>query len=114
MRKIEVDEVQAGMILAADVEDSNGYRILSRGTVLTDKQIALLATWRVGEVVVEDAPAEEETLEAALSADEEALKAARERLAQRFEGSLTNPWMKALYEAAEARLAVPRYWKTQV
>lgn len=114
MRKVDVEDLEAGMLLATDVDDHNGYRILAKGTVLTRKQIALLTTWHVLEAMVEDEVARQEELGAALSAEDEAIEAARKRLSSRFEGRLENIWMKALHEGAEKRLAVPRFWKTQV
>lgn len=114
MGKLKVDELDPGMVLAADVDDHNGYRILAKGTVLTQKQLELLLTWEVFEVVVEEKKAEEPVQEAAKQAEDEALEAARRRLEKLFEGRLVNEWMEALYREAQKRLPVPRYWKTQI
>jgi len=114
MRKLGLDELEAGMVLAADVEVHDGFRVLARGTVLTERQLDLLSTWNVLEVAVEDEKADKGAHEAAVKAEDEELAAARRRLAELFEGQITNEWMEALYREAEKRLAVPRYWKTQV
>ncbi len=113
MHKVNVKELTAGMVLAADVEDANGYRILGRGTVLTDGLIARMAEWKVREAAVEEEMAAEEEVEQAKSEEQTALEKARRRLKEKFEGSLVNPWMQALHREAEARLAVPRYWRTR-
>lgn len=102
------------MVLAADVGSDLGHRILSRGTVVTERQIELLTSWRVAEVAVEDEKATSEGVSAALSEESEALKAAKERLAVRFEGAEQNEYTKALHAEAEKRLTAPRYWKTGI
>lgn len=114
MGKLRVDELEPGMVLAVDVDDHNGYRILAKGTALTQKQLELLSTWQVFEVAVEEKKAEEEVQEAAEQAEDDALEAAKRRLEKLFEGRLVNEWMEALHREAEKRLAVPRYWKTQI
>ncbi len=114
MRKLRVEGLEAGMVLAGDVEDHEGYRILARGTVLTAKQLELLSMWRVVEVMVEDEKADQQTQQAAMEAEDELLDAARRRLRALFEGRVVNEWMEALLREAERRLSVPRYWKTQI
>ncbi|MCD6404293.1 MAG: hypothetical protein J7M19_00535 [Planctomycetes bacterium] len=114
MHKVKIEDLETGKVTARSVEDHNGYRILAKGTVLTERQIALLVDWKVLDVWVEDEVAEPDELEAAESAEEEALDKARERLAALFEGRETNAWMEALHEEAEKRLAVGRFWQEQV
>ena len=111
MHKVKVSELAAGMVLAVDVDDANGYRILARGTVLTESQIARMAEWKVREVAIEEEVAGEEEVEQAESDEQVDLEKARQRLRDKFAGSLVNPWMQSLYSEAEARLGVPRYWK---
>jgi hypothetical protein len=113
MRKVKVRELVAGMVLASDVEDANGYRILARGTVLTDSLIGRMSEWRVQEVAVEEEMAAEEEVEQAKSDEQTALEKAARRLKEKFEGALVNPWMESLYREAEKRLGVARYWKTR-
>ena len=114
MQRLKLRKLEAGMVLAADVGSDSGHRILSKGAVVTERQLELLTSWRVAEVAVEDAKATPEGVSAALSEESEALKAAKERLAARFEGAETNEYMKALRVEAEKRLTAPRYWKTGV
>ena len=114
MRKVRVDQLEAGMVLAADVEDLNGKKMLSEGTVITEKQLTLLTSRHVFEVLVEDAKASKEdveAVEAADSAEDAALEAAKERLAASFEGCKPNEWMERLHKEAEKRLSVPRFWR---
>ncbi len=113
MHKVNIEDLEAGKVTARSVEDRNGYRILAKGTVLTERQISLLVDWKVLDVWVEDEVAEPEELEAAESAEEEALDEARRRLASLFEGRETNTWMETLHKEAETRLTVPRFWEKQ-
>ncbi len=116
MRSVKIKELKSGLILARDVEDAAGNRLLTVGTTLSKGHMALLEGWRIAEVWVEDAvtavaeaPAEPET-PATKDAGEEALAEAKKRLAARFEGRERNAWMKALHEEAAKRLAAPRFW----
>jgi len=114
MIQVTIGELEAGMVLAADVEDNRGYRILAKDTVLTEKLLALLSSWRVEHVLVEESKATPEGLDAALSAEEEALREAKSRLAKKFEGAEINEWIETLHLEAQKRLSLPRYWKTQM
>ena len=102
-----------GFVLARDVEDSDGYKLLKMGTVLSNSQISLLVGWKVAEVWVEDAkaplevPAKSVPGPAAAAAGP-VFDAARESLKKRFEGRLVNPWIKALYAEAEKRIGAAR------
>jgi hypothetical protein len=101
------------MCLARDVENAEGYRILARGTALSETQIALLEGWGVIDVLIEDAKAPVAAPQDA-PADPAAPAAASEaavRLKARFEGRLANNWMKALYAEAEKRLGSSPFWK---
>ena len=108
MRKVFVNDLEPGMVLATAVENADGYRILAAGTALNDNLIMLLKEWRVIDVLVRE---EEPVEEVETTKPKVAVNAAVERLKRNFEGRLTNKWMKALYDAAEKRLDVPRYWK---
>lgn len=111
MRLIPLDEVEAGMVLARDVENSNGYRILGKDTVITESQIALLEGWGVLDVLIKDGPAPSEEESAPESQGSGGhLEARREKLKKSFEGVLVNEWMNALYAEAENRLDVKRFW----
>jgi len=114
MTKVNIRELRTGMVLARDVEDDSGYKLLGKGTALTAAQIASLDGWKVIDVWVdEEKPAKESGKGAARETRREpsALEEARKRLRARFEGRLTNQWMKSLLAEAEARLSAPRFWR---
>jgi len=121
MKSVKVKGLKAGFVLARDVEDAAGYKLLKEGTVLSDAHVALLRSWKIPEVWVEEsvrARGEPEAPKAGHAAggdekkrEDALLEEGRSRLRRRFEGRLTNPWMKALYAEAEKRLLVPRFWR---
>ena len=47
MAKIKVKDLEAGMVLTADVCDQNGRFLLGEGVELTDKHIKVLNAWGV-------------------------------------------------------------------
>ena len=117
MRSIKVSEFEPGFVLAREVEAADGSKLLKMGTVLSQAHLALLKSWRIREVFVEDAKAPAQVppapaAQAAAPSDgvDPVLAVARERLRKRFEGRLVNPWMQALYDEAEKRLGAPRIW----
>ena len=117
MRSVKKGGFEPGLVLARDVEDAEGYKLLRKGTVLTDAHVSLLESWKVLEAWVEDQPAAQPQPEKPKQAVPQKapanaiLDAAKLRLRQRFEGSLVSPWMTALCEEAEKRLATPRFWR---
>ena|GEM_PF-1367274 len=117
MRMVDFEELKPGLVLAKDVEHADGSKLLGRGTILSPAQIALLESWRVKQVWIEDGPVaeEEEADSAETKLDEESespvLAAARKRLRDRFKDRLVNPWMESLYAEADKRLSTPRYWR---
>ena len=54
MGQISVDELQSGMVLAADLFGPAGRFLLGKGTVLEDKHIRIAKIWGVTEAEVED------------------------------------------------------------
>jgi hypothetical protein len=117
MRNVKKGEFEPGLVLSRDVEDAEGYKLLRKGTVLTDAHVALLESWKVLEIWTEEqkaakpAPEKAKEAEPPRSGGNAILEAAKLRLRARFEGSLVNPWMTALCNEAEKRLATPRFWR---
>lgn len=81
MPKLKLESLLPGMVVTADVKNSDGMLLIPAGCALTDKQISMLDTWGVAEIQVErgegmaDIPAQELSPEAmrALAAELEAL-----------------------------------------
>ena len=47
MANLNIDSIQAGMVLAADVQDRQGRVLLREGMELNDKHIRMLKTWGI-------------------------------------------------------------------
>lgn len=117
MRSITISEFEPGLVLARDVEAADGSKLLKMGTALSQAHLALLKSWRIREIFVEDAKAPAQAARAAeapvaasSATVDPVLAVAQERLRRRFEGQIVNPWMQALYDEAEKRLGAPRAW----
>lgn len=95
MKKILVDEIENGMILAKDVNGTSGNALLGKGTALTNTMGRRLKNWGIPFVYIEgeeDSPEESEDSTVSL----EEIKA---ELEQRFEGVLKIPRMTELFNA---------------
>jgi len=81
---LELDDVRAGMVLAADAAHMTGRVLLRKGVCLTDEHLRIFRQWGVTAVAIEgvEAPA---GIEARLEQlDPERLARLRERLRLRF------------------------------
>jgi hypothetical protein len=97
MTRIAVTELAPGMVLAGELLDEEGRRLLAAGTALTEKSIALLARRGVDRVVIREDmsaldPAECERRRAELVA----------RIERRFRHAHGNALMDALRVAVIA------------
>jgi hypothetical protein len=97
MARIAITELVPGMVLAGELLDEEGRRLLSAGTVLTEKAIALLARRNIGHVVIQEDtsaldPAERERRRAELVA----------RIERRFLHAQGHALMDALRAAVTA------------
>lgn len=105
MPKVDLAQLQPGMILGGDVLAPDGHVLLGEGTVLTDKHVALLRRRGIASVPVLDPGAEPSPTEARPgTADAEPLSAAaRERLEtleHMFAEVRDDPLMDRLYALA--------------
>jgi putative nucleotidyltransferase with HDIG domain len=82
------------MVLAEDVRDMNGRRLLAAGTSLTEKGLQVLKTWGITDVRIDPARERIET-EAARDGSEETGRETRELFAS---AGLANPLMQELFE----------------
>ena len=107
MPKIKVEQLQAGMRVAAEVKNMDGMLLLPAGSDLTEKHIQILQSWGVVEVNVEDTGqplAEPANPLAQLSPDE--LARLSTQLQKRFwELDLNQPVQAAVFNAALRRSA---------
>jgi hypothetical protein len=94
MKKIPVDKIEDGMVLAKPLMGSAGNVLLSEGIVLKQSMISRLKNWDVPVVVIQsdDEPAEEVAAPVAVEFRTDELDA-------KFKDVMKNPIMKIVYEA---------------
>jgi hypothetical protein len=78
MGRLNLDEISAGMVLAANVLDRNGRILLKGGLEITDKHLTILKQWGVTDAEIKDMNRDEITAAAVQGLDPEALGHAEE------------------------------------
>ncbi|CAH2030363.1 hypothetical protein [Trichlorobacter ammonificans] len=105
MALVAVDNLEVGMVLAADVLDRNGRMLLGAGAELNRKHLVIFRTWGIAEVqIVGDDSNEEPAGPLPAEIDPAAVEAAQERLLPLFACSGTeHPVMRELLLLAALR-----------
>ena len=93
MKKIAIDKIADGMILAKPVVGQSGNVLLSEGVVLSSKITSKLSSWGVAMVYVEG-----EDENSVIQASTENIS---KELQERFGESLKYPLMKTIYRVIE-------------
>jgi len=107
MAKVAVDNLEVGMVLAADVHDRAGRMLLGAGVELTPKHLVIFRTWGVEEaaIVGDDNDGDGPALPAEVTP--ELLAAAEVALAPLFRATnLEHPAMAELFRLASLRKAL--------
>ena len=104
MAQLRVDQVQAGMELAADVLDRNGQLLIRAGTVVTDRELRLFKMWGVDALDV--AGLDDELVENTPELDPE-LAAQFEPVAREIfrHCDLEHPFVQQMYQHCITKLA---------
>ena len=84
MSILQLDELQAGMVLAADAVCLNGRVLLRTGTTLTEQHLKIFRTWGLSEADIEGADAQDIHSQKLAAVDPQRLEMVRERLLERF------------------------------
>ncbi|MCW8826285.1 MAG: hypothetical protein OQK78_07660 [Gammaproteobacteria bacterium] len=107
MAIIPTDKLQAGMVLAADVQDLNGRMLLKLGTIVEEKHLKVLRTWGVMSVDIENNEDIEDSLPKKEIGDlsPEIIKAIDCEIEKRFKGvDVRHPVMTALVDVVKKDL----------
>ncbi|HKK01758.1 MAG TPA: hypothetical protein VJ955_06280 [Desulfuromonadales bacterium] len=103
MASVRIDNLEPGMVLAADVKDSKGRLLLTKGVTIEAKHLLVFQTWGVTNVSVEgddDLPAD--PLPAEISQKE--MNQAREALLASYRHTdLKHPAIAELFRLASIR-----------
>lgn len=84
MGLVQIDNLEAGMILASDVKDRNGRMLLGAGAELTQKHMTVFRTWGVIEVDIAGIDYVQEESSVPAEMDPADVAAAEEELRPRF------------------------------
>ena len=105
MGKLNLDEIQPGMVLSADVVDRNGRVLLKGGLEISEKHLKILKQWGITDADIVGVNREEIAAQATQNLEPEVLAKAESYCADLFRhADLQLPIMQELF-----RLSVLRY-----
>ncbi len=84
MGRLNLDEIQLGMVIATDVLDRNGRVLLKTGMQISDKHLRILKQWGITDADIEGVSREEVNARAVENLDKEALGRAEEHHKELF------------------------------
>ena len=84
MARINLEDVQPGMVLESDAKDRNGRVLLGAGNVLTEKHLKIFKMWGVTEADVKGIEKEEVAARAVSGFDPLLLGEIEEQMRERF------------------------------
>lgn len=106
MRKVKLDDLQEGMVVAADVKNLDDMLLIPAGSELTARHIRILRTWGIPEVAVETGGEGEENTDPLLKlAPETAAKLESDVRSRFWKLDGTNPAQKELLRLTLRRAA---------
>lgn len=105
MGRLNIDEVQAGMVLAADVIDRNGRVLLKSGLSVTDKHLTILKQWGITDADIQDVDREEITAKATEGLDPELLSKTETKYQELFiHTDRRHPFIQELFRLSVLRI----------
>ena len=97
MGLINVENLQVGMVLAADAQVRNGRVLLRSGSVIVEKHLHIFKAWGVPEADIEGVTRQDVAASAEARIDPRALEKAQNLLQERFRHvDLGHPFMEEL------------------
>jgi hypothetical protein len=104
MGVLNLDQVEPGMVLAAEVKDRTGRVLLAAGVAVTEKHLRIFKMWGVTEADVRGVAHAEVVARAAAQLDPDAVQSAEERMAVRFRHApREHPAVQELFRLATMR-----------
>jgi hypothetical protein len=108
MGRLNLDEIQDGMVLAADVLDRNGRVLLKVGTQISNKHLMILRQWGVTDADIQGMSREEVNAKAVEGLDKDLLAAVETKYREVFlHADRTHPFNNELFRLSVLR-ALPR------
>jgi hypothetical protein len=82
MAKLNLEDVQPGMVLEKDVEERSGQVLLRAGSEITDRHLNILRSWGVTEPDIQNVTQEQVNAQVMQQFDPKILKEVEERMEQ--------------------------------
>jgi hypothetical protein len=98
MSTVQLDELEPGMVLAADAVCLNGRVLLRAGVALTEQHLKIFRTWGLSEADIEGADAEKIFEKKLADADPQIVEKERLALNERFRhADISHPLISELF-----------------
>lgn len=110
MISLNIEDIEPGMILGAEVKDRTGRVLLSQGTTITEKHISIFKMWGVVDAMIENADKEKIEAKAVASLQPTDLLEGQQAVEAifRFIEQQENPFIVELKRLSGIRLAQRR------
>jgi hypothetical protein len=107
MISLNIQDIEPGMVLGAEVKDRTGRVLLSKGTTVTEKHLSIFKMWGVVNATIENADKEKIEAKAVADLDPSMLQQAQEEinLLFRFIEQQENPFILELKRIGAIRNA---------
>ncbi len=107
MISLNIEDIEPGMILGAEVKDRTGRVLLSKGTVISEKHVSIFKMWGVIDAVIENADKEKIDAKATAALEPADLAAAQQKvdILFRFVEQQENPFIVELKRLGGIRIA---------
>lgn len=103
---ISLAEIEPDMVLADDLKNHNGRLLLTKGSILTTKNIRVLKMWGIIEADIEGVTQNDVEKNVLAQLDPAAVAAAEKQIHERFfHTDLDNPVIQELYRCCKIRVA---------
>jgi len=107
MISLNIEDIEPGMVLGADVKDRTGRVLLSKGTAITEKHLSIFKMWGVVDATIENADKEKIEAKATAALEPEDLLQAQQQVEAlfRFVENQDNPFIVELKRLGGIRIA---------
>jgi len=104
MGRLNIDEIQPGMVLAENVVDRAGRVLLKGGLQISERHLTILKQWGIIEAEVEGVSREEITAKATEGLDQELLNTIEEEYGEKFRHTARfHPFTQELFRLSVLR-----------
>lgn len=84
MISLNIQDIEPGMVLGAEVKDRTGRVLLGKGTVITEKHLSIFKMWGIVDATIENADKEKIEAKAVAAIDPSSFQQAQEEIDRLF------------------------------